>query len=1252
MQQQVFQSDEYGFPYDENTQKQIVDTNDSSSYDFIPEIPRLFLRSHIFGGSHLRDRRKALVYDQNLKNLVYKEITTPKLQERTFLEIVSNAIDNAFKSQRMGVPATRFDVTMNSDTISFRSTGLPVPVDIHKFFYSKGEFGTCAELIFGVIGAGGNTDDSIVKKGGGVNGYGAKLCNVFSRYFEVEIGDNIRGFHEKVIWIKNMTEKASVILTPSQYSISTPDQKGLYHIYPTGQKYTGENFVKITWKQDFRKFGTTTFSEEDMQLYMKYVIEASYIAKVKVSFNGIEFDCRAASKFITMLPKALTKNAMIHYELPQNITIKGKELEQAVINNQIVPNLEIIVLDTPGQDNMHISYCNGVCNFDGGVHTDEVYREVLKVIKQLIQDSKGYDKGIDLNKLNIKDIKNQCTVIINYKCDEAQFKGQDKEKLLKPTPKISFAADEVILIKKWNLVNAIYSIVTGKSLKNMTGDFKNRIIGDEDFRDAQWALDAKTKHNAVMLPCEGKSAGSYVKKWIYATPERTNKYASFFLKGKIKNVTDHGLFEILEKNKELEKFVNAMGFKLGVDYRTPEGFKTLRYGSIYIMVDADSDGAHILCLLMNFIYRFFQTFILAGRLFYVQTPVLRIFDKQGSACRRIFYNMCDYKAYVNSPECKKHVAKFFKGLASSNDTYAAQDALVSPIVYINHDDLAPQSFDIAFSKILSAVRKRWIEFRTDKIDTNILYPFPNNNNPRLLYTNITDYINTKLVEYSIDTFYRALPSYKDGLKKSQRQVLWHVLNTWNYGNSKKGEIKLGSIASAALDKTKYHHGSLIDTLARFGFDYPGSNNVALLTKEGQFGTREKLGKDTGAARYIETKTEDIVSLIFDKELTDLVEQNIVEDEKVEPKWLPCKIPLHIINGFRGLATGYSTYGPNYHPMDTIQWIINYINDQLCFPMIPWYKGFTGSVELEFNKGRYKKDKDLVIEGQVMMDYYEGLTIVTKGVYKVINERQVKYKKDVDGKKVDVTGLVKDIYVSEIPIDVASVKYKCIMDKRCDNVNDSYTKTTDTPIFILEGWKENVSEKDLSLINKDGLCNITLINDEGIPQSLRNVYEVLKMYCDNMKDLYMFLRNTRIKDIEEAIIKEKKTIYLIDLLINDKISTKKQDESYIEQQLLQHNIEFKIYQDLSRRSESKQGYEKHTKNLQELEAKYKIITDRHYLADWYDDLIKIYNFFKKDRSFDKLTHHQYPFIPTKIEDLISGKVKSPHKVPEINQIDIN
>jgi len=90
--------------------------------------------------------------------------------------------------------------------------------------------------------------------------------------------------------------------------------------------------------------------------------------------------------------------------------------------------------------------------------------------------------------------------------------------------------------------------------------------------------------------------------------------------------------------------MDIVGFMDGVDYLTVEGVKSLRYKFIWVMVDADSDGSHILCLLINFLYRRFPTFLKANRLRWVITPIIRAVNNNGDTLER-FYNISDYNVW-------------------------------------------------------------------------------------------------------------------------------------------------------------------------------------------------------------------------------------------------------------------------------------------------------------------------------------------------------------------------------------------------------------------------------------------------------------------------------------------------------------------------------------------------------------------------------------------------------------------------------
>ena len=119
----------------------------------------------------------------------------------------------------------------------------------------------------------------------------------------------------------------------------------------------------------------------------------------------------------------------------------------------------------------------------------------------------------------------------------------------------------------------------------------------------------------------------------------------------------------------------------------------------------------------------------------------------------------------------------------------------------------------------------------------------------------------ELVLFSNESCQRAIPNVMDGLKPGQRKVMFVCFN--RKGMDKK-EVKVAQLAGSVAEKSAYHHGevSLMETIIKLAQDYVGSNNINLLTPNGQFGTRRLGGSDHAAARYIFTQLSPLSRVLF------------------------------------------------------------------------------------------------------------------------------------------------------------------------------------------------------------------------------------------------------------------------------------------------------------------------------------------------------------------------------------------------------
>jgi DNA topoisomerase-2 len=127
-------------------------------------------------------------------------------------------------------------------------------------------------------------------------------------------------------------------------------------------------------------------------------------------------------------------------------------------------------------------------------------------------------------------------------------------------------------------------------------------------------------------------------------------------------------------------------------------------------------------------------------------------------------------------------------------------------------------------------------------------------------------------------------------------------------------------------------------------DFVGSNNVNLLVPSGQFGTRLTGGSDAASPRYIFTYLSPITRLIFPE--VDEVLLTYCEDDGqiIEPYFYCPIIPMLLVNGSKGIGTGWSSCIPSFHPIDVLNYIRAKLDDTALPQIRPYAKGFKGTLK--------------------------------------------------------------------------------------------------------------------------------------------------------------------------------------------------------------------------------------------------------------------------------------------------------------------
>lgn len=739
----------------------------------------------------------------NLENMKFQEeeVHLPEGVENIYVEISSNAGDNVARSIRHGVDPGEVTILMNHEMISVRNGGIPIPIEIHPQ-----EKMWAPQLIFGVLHSSSNYDKNKVRTECGRNGYGAKLTNIFSKEFMVTIGDPNNKRWYRQIWNENMTIR------------SEPEIK---------ENYEGEAFVEVVYKLDFKRFGYEKYPDEALRLFARHAADMSFSGKIPVRFNGVKLNVQNSTDYAKLYlgEEAINKSIVYYQWAPGVKTQTKKNGVEVSLEKGVVPVVEICAVDTPDSA-VNVSFVNGKWTRNGGVHADAAFKAISKGLLDTVNGGKKSKKKGRSAKLNMGDVKRHVSLFVSCWLGNPKFDNQYKTALKSPSPKI--VIDDKILqpIMKWDLVNRLYAELEAKHfrLSKSSDGKKRKYLTDLKGEDAN---DAGTTNaaNCTLYVTEGKSAMGFAVKMLSLFEKGRDFIGLLPLKGKPLNVMNAPPMQIAE-NTEILELKKMLGLRERVNYLEEENFKTLRYGHLMILADADTDGKHILGLVLNMFHCKYPSLLARGYVKYLRTKIIDV--KKGNKMIK-FYSNNEYENWKDStPDWKSWEHAYFKGLGSSEDSDIEEEFRAPKIVQCFYDDLAPTAMQLAFHEKYADERKEWIrnwqpDFRVEEMQ---MQP-------------ISAFINHEFIQFSIADVARSIPRFMDGLKQVQRKAIWGSMKKWkgSAGSKKAAKIKVGNLASYVSEKTEYHHGpkSLCDAIVNMVHDFTGSNNLPYFCANGQFG---------------------------------------------------------------------------------------------------------------------------------------------------------------------------------------------------------------------------------------------------------------------------------------------------------------------------------------------------------------------------------------------------------------------------------
>jgi DNA topoisomerase-2 len=365
-------------------------------------------------------------------------------------------------------------------------------------------------------------------------------------------------------------------------------------------------------------------------------------------------------------------------------------------------------------------------------------------------------------------------------------------------------------------------------------------------------------------------------------------------------------------------------------------------------------------------------------------------------------------------------------------------------------------------------------------------------------------VHKDLVNFSLADLKRSIASVADGLKPSQRKVMYSC-----FQRNLTVEMKVAQLAAYVAEKSAYHHGevSLADTIVKLANDYTGSNNINLLEPCGQFGTRLMGGKDASQTRYIFTRLTPEARKLFDPRDDPIL--NYLDDDgrSIEPEFYLPVIPMVLVNGTEGIGTGFSCYVPPFSEVDIKANLRNLMNGVELKKMKPFFRGFKGSI--------LEQDDD---------------SWMTQGVWQSI------------GTTVKVTELPPGRWTQDFKEHLDTLVEKKVISSYTNN------STTDDVNFLIQAYAGEDLVKDLKLQKVIRCSNMNLFHPTRGIQKYETPEQILRDFFQLRMEYYKKRKANLIEDIRSKSNITSQRARFIHAVVNEEIRVFKKRKRDLEDEM--------------------------------------------------------------------------------------------------------
>ena len=511
-------------------------------------------------------------------------------------EIVDNSIDEAINGH-----ATKVEVTLHADgkSCTVEDNGRGIPIDLMPKFKK-----TALEVVFSTLHSGGKFErGESYQVSGGLHGVGSAVVNALSS--------------ELLVQIKRDGDRHEMRFARGQV---VGKFKNLGPCRGTG--------TLVKFRPDDEVFGSKLAFDAaliaerlETKSYLHHGLEMIFIDETAKGEGGAR----------TAVTHRFVHDKGIAEWLPTLVAGRGKVsvpasggvfyLEKRDDDAQL--GVELALQWTEATDDLIKSHVNSVPTPDGGTHDAGLRTAIVKAVRNYISTHSLDPKGVTLT---AEDIREGVVASLSTFVHDPQFQSQTKNRL--NNPEVASQIEALVRPALENFLNGnpnwaqavvartvIAARAREASRAAKEGVTRKTAVSHRLNLPGKLADCASTDpEDSELFIVEGDSAGGSAKQ---GRDRRTQ--AILPLRGKVLN-TFQANDAKLSGNKELGDIVSALGCGVGSDL----DLSKLRYGKIFLLMDADADGHHIATLLLTFFFRHMRKLIDAGHIYLAQPPLYRI----------------------------------------------------------------------------------------------------------------------------------------------------------------------------------------------------------------------------------------------------------------------------------------------------------------------------------------------------------------------------------------------------------------------------------------------------------------------------------------------------------------------------------------------------------------------------------------------------------------------------------------------------